>query len=578
MDHGKVWRNRDLRKHLSVIEGEIPPTIVFKNSTYLNVHTKQWINSNIWIYKDRIVYVGDRLPDNVDGTEIIDCTGQYLVPGYIEPHSHPFQLYNPEELAFHAAKYGTTTLINDNIRFFRSMDIRKAFTLIDKFHDLPSSMFWWARYDSQTALRKEEDHYSHHLRDWLENPSVVQGGELTAWPALLAGDDQLLYWIQETKRLNKPVEGHLPGASRETLTKLKLLGVSGEHEAMTGEEVIERLELGYKVTLRNSSIRPDLSKILDDLNARNLQAFDSLMMTTDGSSPQFYKDGIMNVCIDIAIKSGVPLVDAYRMATYNPAQHFGLDEVVGSIAPGRLAHINVLYEKDDPHPLSVLAKGEWIVKDGAHCVQERRIDWESYDLTPKEFTWDLNQEDLQFSIPIGLKMANDVVMKPYAVEIDITAQKLPDDNLDAFLLMIDRNGYWRVNTVIHGFTQRLGGLVSSFSTTGDVIFIGKNQTDMLLAWERMKQIGGGIVLAHDGEIIFELPLQLSGLMYVGGMDQLIEKEVELKDILSTYGYQYEDPVYNLLFLSSIHLPYIRITQQGIYDVMRREVIVPANMR
>src|SRR5699024_1431434 len=107
------------------------------------------------------------------------------------------------------------------------------------------------------------------------------------------------------------------------------------------------------------------------------QAFDSLMMTTDGSTPQFYKNGLMNVCIDIAIKSGVPIIDAYRMATYNPARHFGLDEVVGSIAPGRLAHINILYEKDDPHPLSVLAKGEWIVKDGAHCLHEQQINWAS---------------------------------------------------------------------------------------------------------------------------------------------------------------------------------------------------------
>lgn len=578
MDHGRFWRNRELRKHLSVIEGETAPTIVFTNSTYLNVYTKQWLNSNIWIYNDRIVYVGDRFPKNIEGTEVIDCTGQYLVPGYIEPHSHPFQLYNPEELAHHAAKYGTTTLINDNIRFLRTMDIKKAFTLINEFHQLPSSMFWWARYDAQTALRKGESQYSHHLQEWLENPSIVQGGELTAWPSLLDGDDQLLYWIQETKRLNKPVEGHLPGASKETLTKLKLLGVSGEHEAMTGEDVIKRLELGYQVTLRNSSIRPDLSRILDELNAKNLQAFDSLMMTTDGSSPRFYKDGLMNICIDIAIKSGVPIIDAYRMATYNPARHFGLDEVVGSIAPGRFAHINVLYEKDDPHPLSVLAKGEWVVKDGAHCLHEQRIDWDAYDLSPEQFTWDLNRDDLQFSIPIGLKMINDVVMKPYAVEIDITAKKLPNDNLDAFLLMVDRFGKWRVNTVIHGFTERLGGLASSFSTTGDLIFIGKNQSDIVIAWNRLKEIGGGIVLVHDGEIIYELPLQLRGVMYVGGMNELIQKETELKDILVQYGYQFNDPAYNLLFLSSTHLPYIRITQQGIYDVMRREVIVPANMR
>src|SRR5699024_735513 len=103
--------------------------------------------------------------------------------------------------------------------------------------------------------------------------------------------------------------------------------------------------------------------------------------------------------------------------------------------------------------------------------------------------------------------------------IDITAKKLPVDNFDAFLLMIDREGKWRVNTVIHGFTKSLGGLASSYSLTGDIILIGKNQPDMVLAWERLKELGGGIVLAHDGEIIYELPLKLKGMMFDGGMEE-----------------------------------------------------------
>src|SRR5699024_12067953 len=93
-----------------------------------------------------------------------------------------------------------------------------------------------------------------NIFDWLENPSVVQGGELTAWPELLDGDDRLLYWIQKTNKLKKPVEGHLPGASEETLTKMKLFGVSADHEQITGEEVFSRLEKVYHVSLRYSSV------------------------------------------------------------------------------------------------------------------------------------------------------------------------------------------------------------------------------------------------------------------------------------------------------------------------------------
>jgi len=579
LEHGQFWRNKELREHIAVVDNKITPHIVFKNSTYLNVYTKRWEKGNVWIYKDRIVYVGERLPEKTDGCEIIDCTGQYLVPGYIEPHAHPFQLYNPESLAYFAAKYGTTTLINDNLRIISLLDTDTAFRLIEDLHELPVSSFWWGRYDSQTIMRDEEAFLNtDEVLSWLSHPSVIQGGELTSWPQLLAGDDRLLYWLQETKRHHKRIEGHFPGASENTLTKLKLLGASADHEALDGEEALRRLRLGYHVTLRHSSIRPDLPVLLDDLLAEGIDAFDQLTYTTDGPTSTFIEKGLINVCIEIAIKKGVPLIDAYRMATYNVAKYYGLDELIGGIAPGRLAHINLLYEKDDPTPLSVLAKGKWIIKDGIECTPTKKINWKQYGIEPLSFDWELTEDDLQFSIPVGLHMHNDVILKPYAVEIDITASNLGTDNNDAFLLLLDREGTWRVNTVLRGFTRELGALCSTFSTTNDIILIGKCKADMQLAWRRMKEIGGGIVVVHKGKVLFELPLSLAGAMYDGSIETLIEKEYELKNILIDAGYEFKDPVYNLLFLSSVHLPYIRVTPKGIIDVMTRETIVPANMR
>src|SRR5699024_6059724 len=232
MENGHYWRNRERREHVAVIDGEVPPTLVLQNGIYLNSYTKQWLQANIWILHDRIVYVGNGLPENDRDVEMVDCTGKYLVPGYIEPHAHPFQLYNPEELAYHVAKTGTTTLINDNLMWHFLLEKKKAFTILNAFNHLPISMYWWARFDSQTAMKNEEKYFnSEDVLDWLQHPSVIQGGELTAWPSLLAGDDRLLYWIQEAKRLGKPIEGHLPSASRSTLTKMKLLGVTADHES-----------------------------------------------------------------------------------------------------------------------------------------------------------------------------------------------------------------------------------------------------------------------------------------------------------------------------------------------------------
>src|SRR5699024_2626925 len=134
-------------------------------------------------------------------------------------------------------------------------------------------------------------------------------------------------------KLKKPVEGHLPGASKETLSKMKLLGVGADHEAMTGSDEFNRLEQGYHVSLRYSSLRPDLPNILAELERLGLNHFDDLSYTTDASSPEFIEQGLINQCIEIAIMQGVPLIEAYRMGSYNAAKHLKLDDVIGSIAP-----------------------------------------------------------------------------------------------------------------------------------------------------------------------------------------------------------------------------------------------------
>ncbi|WP_174615851.1 adenine deaminase C-terminal domain-containing protein [Virgibacillus ihumii] len=578
LENGYHWRNREIREHVAVIDGTVKPDFILANGTYLNTYTKQWLKGNIWILNDRIVYVGDKFPEN-QSVKIIDCEDSYLVPGYMEPHAHPFQLYNPVSLAKYAADFGTTTLINDNLVWNFLLDKKKAVTLLRAFNKLPVSMFWWARFDSQTALQNEEEFFNtEEVLSWLEHSSVVQGGELTAWPSLLQGDDRLLYWMQEAKRMGKPVEGHLPGASEKTLTKMKLLGVSADHESITGEEVIRRLRLGYQVGLRYSSIRPDLPKLLEEIMDAGIDTFDNMMMTTDGATPAFYEKGLMNICIEIAIEQGVPLPDAYRMASHNVAQHYGMTEHLGTIAPGRLANINILDAKENPHPVSVLAKGKWIKIDQEAQQRIVNFEWEKYNLAPLEVDWELSMSDLQFSVPIGLEMMNNVIIKPYPIETDVTLDVIPNTNNDAFLLLIDRNGKWRINTAIKGFTNNLGAMVSSYSTTGDFVCIGKSKPDMLLAWQRVKELGGGIVLAHQGEIIFELPLRLGGSMFDGDMSDLIGKEKELKNLLKEFGYPFADPIYTILFLSATHLPYIRVTQQGILDVKKREVLFPAIMR
>ncbi|WP_431028099.1 adenine deaminase C-terminal domain-containing protein [Lysinibacillus sp. LZ02] len=571
------WKIKNIRDQVAVIDGKLAPNIVLKNARYLHSMFKQWMTGNIWILNDRIVYVGEELPSNVQGTEMVDVAGKTIVPGYIEPHVHPYQLYNPHSFAEFAGQTGTTTFLSDNMSFVLISQNKKAFSMIDKLNQLPFSFYWWSRFDSQTELEHEEDIFSNEsVLEWLERHDVLLGGELTGWPRLLRGDDQMLYWIQSAKHKGKKIEGHFPGASERTLVKMRLFGADGDHEAMTADEVVKRIQHGIKVTLRHSSIRPDLPNLLKGILEKELHIFDHLMMTTDGSTPSFHRDGVMDKCIQVALDVGVNPIDAYQMASYNVARYYNMASLHGMIATGRYATLNILKDEFTPQPESVLSKGVWLKRDGEQVYTFPEMDWSI--LGDLNIHFDLQDDDFQFSMPIGIEMVNDVITKPYSAKVPAHKKELPLGENESYLMLVDRNGKWRVNTTIKGFDTHVKGFASSYSNTGDLILIGKSIADIKQAFCEIKNMNGGIVLVEDGEVVASIPLPIAGTMSNGPVEHLIEKEIALKEALRARGYQHSDAIYTLLFLQSTHLPYIRVTPRGIFDVMKNTVMLPSVMR
>ncbi|MFJ7830851.1 adenine deaminase C-terminal domain-containing protein [Peribacillus sp. NPDC046944] len=574
------WKNKHLREHIDVLDGKRSPHILLKNATYLNQALRKWVKANIWIYDDRIIYVGTNLPENIDRCEMVDCSDQYLVPGYIEPHSHPSQLYNPLSFSRYASHFGTTTLINDNLPFLLQLGKKKAFSLLKELRNIPVTMYWWSRFDGQTELIDEDTVFSHGaVKSWLEHDAVLQGGELTGWPKLLDGDDMMLHWIQEAKRMRKKIEGHFPGASEKTLAKMTLFGADCDHEAMTGDEVMERLLQGYFVSLRHSSIRPDLPNILQEIHELGIDQYDKFFYTTDGSPPSFYEKGFIDCLIKIAIEQGVPVIDAYNMATINIARYYNIEYLHGNIATGRVANINFLSDIEEPAPVSVMAKGKWVKRDGKIIPDSQEINWSDFDFKPLEMDWDLSlKEDFEFSMPFGIELVNNVITKPYSLSNDVGYEELTFQDDECFFMLIDKEGKWRINTILKGFADKLCGFAATYTNTGDIILIGKRKKDMHLAFNRLKEIGGGIVLTEQGEVIHEVPLTLKGIMSNKEVPELIIEENELKRLLRERGYRFADPVYTLSFFSTTHLPYIRVTQRGVYDVMNKNILFPTIMR
>ncbi|WP_301172326.1 adenine deaminase C-terminal domain-containing protein [Brevibacillus nitrificans] len=558
-----------------------PATIWIRGAQVLNVYTKSWQNVHVATSGDRIAYVGEKEPLVDAHTQIVEAGGQYLVPGYFEPHAHPFQWYNPYTLADLALQRGTTTLVSDTLMLM-SLPFSQVSSIMESLFAHPVKQYYWARLDPQTG--KEHPQFTREgLTRMLEHPLVVQGGELTDWQGVLGEDEKILFGLKHARDLGKRMEGHHPGASVETLNTAGAAGITACHEGITAQDLLSRLQLGMYATLRHSSIRPDLPDLVKGWLELGLPWSSRMMLTSDGSTPPMHRNGLMDGTIRVAIEAGMPAEEAYVMATLNPAVYYGLDAEIGGIAPGRIADMLLLSDKYDPTPVTVFANGVRAAEGGEILVPTVEQKWQdcsfpAFDpLEKRTRTEWFRLQPTEGKAPV-IQMLNAVITRLEMEELptdehgDVSIQDDPDL---AFLVLIDPVGQRRSAAVLRGYGRDLEGLASSYTASGEWIVIGRDPNAMAAALKRVREMGGGIVLIDRGATACECPLPLAGKFSDAPMPKVIDMAVAFTELLQEKGYRHLDPIYSLLFFTATHLPYARLTADGIVDVKSSRIVIPS---
>jgi len=553
-----------------------PACIWFKNVDFLNVYTGKVERKNISISGERIAYVGEKEPFISDDTKVIELDqDQIIVPGYVEPHGHPFQLYHPITWSDFLLSGGTTTSINDNMPIFQPLGLDKSIKFIEEL-DVKSNLIhlWWARFDGQIDTVKNDKAFSmDSLGKWLHHPFVIQGGEFTSWSQFLKGDSTLSQLMHMARhQYDKRIEGHLPGASIETLNAMAAGGISADHESITGEDVLNRTSIGMHAALRHSSIRPDLPTILKDFEKMSPLHLSLLMLTSDGSHPYFLHNTGMDKMIEIVLEYGFNEIDAYRMATLNPVKYYGLDQDIGSITPGRLANLNVLEKLSKPTPIHVMVGGKWVKHNHTLLNESKSSDynWLKNYFNNERKNLTITEADLSIDEgTTGVKLINDVISLPYSYK---PTGPLSENEL--YMSLLDRDGKWIINTRIKHFSSDLAGLATSYNASGDYVLIGNDKKKMIQALQQVIALNGGIVasFANGDEITISLPI--NGTMSMLPLKELIKQSNDFVGKMKHSGYRFEDPFFTLFFLNSTHLPNIRLTSDGIYLIKEEKIITP----
>jgi adenine deaminase len=551
---------------MAVARGDEPADVVVSGGKVLSVFTKEWLELDIAIADGHVVGLG-----RYDGGERVDVAGAYLVPGFIDAHMHiESSKLTVDEFARAVLAQGTTAVVADPHEIANVLGTDGIHWLLDSCADLPLDVFVMAsscvpasRFESARRPFTTGD-----IESLLRRHRTIGVAEMMNFPGVIAGSDSEVAKLQTG--LTDHVDGHAPGVRGAALNAYIAAGIRSDHEATTFEEALEKRRLGMWVMLREASIARNLRDLLPLVKRYGTER---CMFCTDDREPGFIVDeGHINQMVRVAVDEGISPEDAIVMATLNPAMYHRLRNL-GAIAPGYQADILVLDDLRSFVPRRVLKRGaaprfvklevpEW-VRQTVHLAEVR----------PSSFDVAAGPKRIRVIRVIPSQLLTGVeVVEPTTRDGCIVAD--PTRDLVKIAVLERHHASGRVGL---GFATNVGLMRGAFASTvahdaHNVVVLGVDDADMAACALRMTEIGGGIVIAEGGRVVEELPLPVAGLMSDQPLAVVHERMHSMESRLAGMGVTMSAPFMTLSFLALSVIPELKITDRGLVDVARFELV------
>ncbi len=570
----QVSQSERTRALVAVARGDEPADMVLRGGQVVDVFTGEIRHADVAVKDGLVAGVGsyDR------AVEVLDVAGQYVTPGFIEGHIHiESSMLAPPEFCRLVLAHGTTTVVADPHEIANVLGSRGVKYLLAATDGLPVEVFLMApscvpSTGLETAGAKIT---AADIKTMLGWDRVLGLAEMMNYPGVVFGDETVHDKLAAAE--GRVMDGHAPALVDRWLQAYASARIGSDHESFGRDEAREKLRAGMRLMIREGSAARNLAGLLPVVTEFNQRR--CCLVTDDKHADELLHEGHLDATLRKAVAQGVHPAAAIQMVTLNPAEHFGL-AWRGAVAPGWVADLVVLNDLGQFRVRQVLKAGRLVVRDGTVLSRFRRSTDRSVldTVDPGRLTLERFRIKARGETCRVIRLVPDQIV----TEQRIAQPRVEDGYVEADperdvlkLAVLERHrGSGRTGLgLVSGFGLRHGALGATVChDSHNLIVVGTNDRDMLVAAKELKKMGGGYVAVARGKVGARLPLPIAGLMADDPADEVAAAMKQLLAKAHVWGCRLANPFISLSFLALPVIPELKLTDHGLVDVGQFKVV------
>ena len=248
----------------------------------------------------------------------------FILPGFVDAHVHiESSMLPPSEFARLAVQHATLAAVCDPHEITNVLGVDGIDFMLENSKRFPFRFIFGAPscvpatpLETSGASITDDD-----IDQLFKSGKVIYLSEMMNFPGVVHRDSCVMAKIAVAQKYGKPIDGHAPGLTGESLYKYVEAGISTDHECTTLEEAEEKIRYGMKILIREGSA----AKNFDVLCPLIEKYPEKIMLCTDDFHPDDLLRGHINSMLSKGVANGLDLFKLLRAATQNPIKHYHID-------------------------------------------------------------------------------------------------------------------------------------------------------------------------------------------------------------------------------------------------------------